>query len=52
MVTKVARIHQKTKRPLNCGLSKVKVHLMVRLRMNKLQQDSEEKFSGNIDDLI
>ena len=32
MVTKVAGIYQKNKRPLKCGLSKVKVHQMERLR--------------------
>lgn len=32
MVTQATRIYQKTKRSLNCYLSKVKVHLMESLR--------------------
>lgn len=40
MVTKVARIHQKTKRPLNCGLSKVKVHGMGRLPLEEQIKNS------------
>lgn len=38
MVTKAARIYQETKRPLNCGLSKVKGHQMERLPLNGYEQ--------------